>query len=336
MTDTLHPARSADFLSRFYDGELAPADRESFAVHRAGCAECREAADAFAAALAAFRASPTVPPAADLSARILRRIRAQSPSRRPFGVMFGIDVRWAGVFIAALLVVLISTPLVLRLPQVGAARPVALSARIVDAPAPANAPAPEPRRAAKAEAPAPAASAPAPVLLGRATEPAAASARAEAAPQKPAIREAPADEEKNRYAPGPAPAAAVAQAAPSARSRMAADASGGEAAAGAGVAAEPSEAVARLSVRPFDGEGPAPALLSRPRDARLAGLRGLEFILTVEAQGRVRAVQASSGNGILSQRTPRPSDDAAAAGDPLRDLRFAPGDRPRRLLVRVE
>ena len=165
MTDTLHPARSTEFLSRLYDGELTAADRDAFEAHRASCEECRRAADAFAATLAAFRSSPTAPPAADLSARILRKIRAQSPSRRPFGVMFGIDVRWAGVFIAALLVVLISTPLVLRRPQ-RFAGPPSLTARILEEPAPAKAPPAQASPAAKADAaPRAPVAAPAPALI---------------------------------------------------------------------------------------------------------------------------------------------------------------------------
>ncbi|HWZ85113.1 MAG TPA: hypothetical protein VN032_02865 [Thermoanaerobaculia bacterium] len=330
MTDTPHPARSSEFLSRLYDGELAPADREAFATHRAACDECRQAADAFAAALAAFRASPTAPPAADLSARILRKIRAQSPSRRPFGVMFGIDVRWAGVVIAALLVVLISTPLVLRRPDAMAVRPLAIPARILDGPATAKAPSTEVRAAGKTDAaPRAAAPAPAPALASKEEAPAAILAEA---PQKPAAREAPADEEKRRYAPAPQ---AAAQAAPSAARRMTAEPSGGEAASSGATAAEVAERAVRLSVRAFDGEGPAPAVVSHPPDARLAGLRGLEFVLTVEAQGRVRAVQASAGNGFLAD-TPRSASDAAGVGDVLKELRFAPGDRSRRLLVRVE
>jgi len=334
MTDTPHPARSTEFLSRLYDGELAPADRDAFEAHRAACEECRRAADAFAATLSAFRSSPTAPPAADLSARILRKIRAQSPSRRPFGVMFGIDVRWAGVFIAALLVVLISTPLVLRRPQLGAQRPASLSARILEVSAPPDAPPAEVSPNAKADAGSRApAAAPAPALLGKdeAAPPADVGA---APPPNAARREAPADEEKRRYAPA-APAAA-AQAAPSLRAKAASEPAGGETAGATAADAETVEPAVRLSVHAFDGGGSPPAVVAHPSDARLAGLRGREFVLTVEAQGRVREVQASAGNGLLDRAPQRPDADAVAAGDVLREMRFAPGDGPRRLLVRIE
>lgn len=336
MTDTLHPARSTDFLSRLYDGELTAAEREAFSEHRSTCDQCRAAAEAFAATLAAFRASPTVPPAADLSARILRKIRAQSPSRRPFGVMFGIDVRWAGVLIAALLVVLISTPLVTRQPQAVAVPPSSLTARILDAPAEPRAPAPLARTSAKADSEArPAEAAPAPIQLSRKDEAASANA-AEAPRPEPGTGEGPADEEKHRYAPPPA----VAKSAPSSRARMAAEPSGGEAAVSAAspsVVSETAEVALRLTVQALDSQGPAPALVSHPPDAQLSGLRGREFVLTIEAQGRVRAVQPSTGNGLVSPTKAQPLDATATSpGDALLELRFAPGGRPRRLLVRVE
>jgi hypothetical protein len=338
MTDTLHPARSTDFLSRLYDGELTAAEREAFAAHRSSCDECRAASDAFAATLAAFRASPTTPPAADLSARILRKIRAQSPSRRPFGVMFGIDVRWAGVFIAALLVVLISTPLVSRRRQEVAVPPSSIPARILDTPAEARAPSTQSGAAARANA-APRApeAAPAPALTSAKDEAASVNV-AEGPRREPAPGEAPADDEKRRYA----PQQALAKSAPSTRSRVAAEPSGGEAAVGAaspGFLVDTLETPPRVTVQAFDGQGPAPALVSHPPDAQLAALRGHEFVLTVEAQGRVRAVQPSAGNGLLSPTKARAGEAASAVAGPadaLRELRFAPGGRPRRLLVRVE
>ncbi|HKA35346.1 MAG TPA: zf-HC2 domain-containing protein, partial [Thermoanaerobaculia bacterium] len=61
-----HPARSAEFLSRLHDGELAAAERAHFESHRAHCAECRRSASEFEAALSMFRASRTSPAASDL------------------------------------------------------------------------------------------------------------------------------------------------------------------------------------------------------------------------------------------------------------------------------
>ena len=318
MTDA-HPARSTEFLSRLYDGELDPSEDRDFAAHRAGCDECRRTADAFAATLAAFRSQPTAPPAPDLSARILRKIRAQSPSRRPFGVTFGIDIRWAGVFVAALLVVLLSAPLLLRRPPAApAAKTEALSAHLYDeTPAPPSAASegPNERRLAPA-APRPAAPAPAaPPALAKDE---AVDNAAPAAPPAAASRaEAPADEEKRRV--GLAPPSRQKALAP----RRAGEAVGGEA--GAGAAAEFAAPVARVFVLGADGEGPPPAVLTRPDAPRLAGLRGREFVLLVETGGRVRSV-AVAGSGA----------PAGPEADVLREIVFAPGDRPRRLSARVE
>ena len=115
MIETLsHPAQSAEFLSRRHDGELAADEAAAFEAHRLECAECQASVAEFENALAAYRSAPVPPHASDLSARILRKIRATSPSRRPFGVMFGIDVRWAGALAAALLVVIIGAPVFSR------------------------------------------------------------------------------------------------------------------------------------------------------------------------------------------------------------------------------
>ncbi len=58
----------------------------------------------------------------------------------------------------------------------------------------------------------------------------------------------------------------------------------------------------------------------------------------VEAGGRVREVLPSSSGELTARRaaeTAEPQKRGEQA-DPLRDLVFAPGNRPRRLLVRVE
>src|SRR5262252_759927 len=109
-----HPGRSPEFLSRLHDGDLSAAERVQFESHRAHCAECRGAAAQFEAALALFRSNRPRPPAPDLSARILRKLRTVSPRRSPLGVSFGIDLRWAGAFAAALLAVIIGSEVVLR------------------------------------------------------------------------------------------------------------------------------------------------------------------------------------------------------------------------------
>ncbi|MET0619743.1 MAG: hypothetical protein ABW056_05655 [Thermoanaerobaculia bacterium] len=141
MIETLsHPAQSAEFLSRRHDGELAADEAAAFEAHRLECAECQASVAEFENALAAYRSAPVTPHASDLSARILRKIRATSPSRRPFGVMFGIDVRWAGALAAALLVVIIGAPVFSRRemrarPEIAAERPASapIPAYVLDA-----------------------------------------------------------------------------------------------------------------------------------------------------------------------------------------------------------
>ncbi|HTY41016.1 MAG TPA: hypothetical protein VMH79_04000 [Thermoanaerobaculia bacterium] len=332
MNDTLdftHPARSPEFLSRLRDGELADGEARAFAEHRAACDECREAADAYAATLAAFRSSPTAPPAADLSARILRKIRQQSPSRRPFGVTFGIDVRWAGALLAALLVVLISAPLVMRhgaLAPANAPRPP-IAARILEgaeskqAAAPTEAePAPQPAVAAaqrvEPAAPPPSSKDQAPSARAATSDNRVAAAPAPAPPAPRAMAaEPPADEEKTRLALAPRSDRAAAA------KRSSADASGGEAAAPR--LAETVEAAPRFFLQPIDGEGLPPGIASRPPNDRLAALKGREFVVLVDTGGRVRRVLTPAGV-------------AAPDGAPLQELRFVAGDRPRRLLVRIE
>ena len=341
MNDTIHPATSSEFLSRLHDGEVPADEAGAFESHRAGCAACREAADAFARSLAAFRSAEPAPAAADLSARILRKIRAQSPSRRPFGVMFGIDVRWAGVFVAALLVVLISAPALLRRPAMSSApaAPASIPARIVDASPEAKKEAgvPGPRRETRAE-PARQAAAPPPAA---APAPPPVHAKDEAAPKPlnaPAavVAEAPVEDEKARAGFATAPRAKAA--APALRRRTTAtEVAGGEAGAANSTYFDSVVAPPHLTVRALDGQGAPPALTSPGAEERFAPLRGSEFVIVVETQGRVRSVQSSSGDGFL-ERTDAVSAPAkqAEALEALRALRFAPGDRPRRLVVRIE
>src|SRR6266404_4453987 len=112
--DSTHPARSADFLSRLHDGELTPAERAHFESHRAHCADCRGAAAQFEAALSLFRASSTSPPPPDLSARILRKIRTPAPRRPAFGVVLGINLKWAAAFSTAIIAVIVGSAVMLQ------------------------------------------------------------------------------------------------------------------------------------------------------------------------------------------------------------------------------
>lgn len=130
-----HPARSHAFLSRLHDGDLAPAERAHFEAHRAHCKECRDAAADFERAMLLFRSSRSSPPPNDLALRVLRKVQAQAHSRRtPFGDLFSVDLRWAGAFAAALLVLLVAAPIVLRQQRTSPAQgpiPVALESRAV-------------------------------------------------------------------------------------------------------------------------------------------------------------------------------------------------------------
>ncbi|MFN2386562.1 MAG: anti-sigma factor, partial [Thermoanaerobaculia bacterium] len=114
MRTETHPARSPEFLSRLHDGDLTAAERAHFESHRAHCGECRRAAAEFEAALSLFRSSQTSPAEPDLASRILRRLQSASPRRRPFGIFYGIDLRWAGAFAAALVAMIIGSAVVMR------------------------------------------------------------------------------------------------------------------------------------------------------------------------------------------------------------------------------
>src|SRR5207344_3108831 len=103
----------------------------------------------------------------------LRKLRAQTPSRRPFGVMFGIDIRWAGVFLAALLVVIIA-PVFFERREVRARPPATepLMAYVVDESSDKrDAPKAKARAEAKADASPRLTSAPPPMARERSEEP---------------------------------------------------------------------------------------------------------------------------------------------------------------------
>lgn len=336
MIDSTHPAGSAEFLSRLHDGELTPTERSAFESHRAACSACREAVEQFERSLTAFRTSPSAPVPSDLSARILRKIRAQSPSRRPFGVMFGIDIRWAGVFMAALLVAIIAPALLFRraIPQ-NASAPDTISAHFVDAEADKAAAPTEESDAPKQNA------AKAPSAKTRAQpkqEQQVARGRVAESPPLPASVPAPAASAADEVAQKPQAAREKESPAPSALSKRAvasAERSGGEAGA-FGLDQKAAEKV-RLEVQALDGEGQPPAIHETPSDERLSSLRGGEFILIVEAAGNVRGVSAVGPDPFLRKDSVASADRSAVAShDLLRELRFEPGGRPRRLLVRVQ
>lgn len=344
-----HPAARSEFLSRLHDGELSPAEAAAFESHRRQCAECRASVAEFESALSAYRAAREAPVASDLSARILRKIRATSPSRRPFGVMFGIDVRWAGALAAALLVVIIGAPVFSRWP--GAEPKVA---PVSSAPIPAHVLDAGDERAARApEAPRPAEIRGAPKSRAETAGPVShdlakrEEALIAAAPPADANENA-ASERHGQEVSAPvaglseapaarADAAKEAPASLSARRRSASAPAGGEA--GIESSAQPRATAARLRVRAIDGQGQAPEVISAPADDRLASLKGQEFVLVVESGGRVRAVVKREPEQRLGKDKAAAVEGAPAASGHadsiLRELVFHPGDRARRLMVEV-
>lgn len=344
MTAATHPAASLEFLSRLHDGELAALERADFEAHLAECPECRAAVAAFEASLTAFRAAPVAPVPTDLSARILRKIRAQSPSRRPFGVMFGIDIRWAGVFLAALLVSIILAPSLLkqRVPRGAPSASEPLTAYVVDAE-------PDARDAAAPKAEARAKAAPKTLAEGeprerkapeRSEPPRAADALAQAAPEPQSAAAAPPpDAAGGAFAQKPEPGEGARNAAPPAaaakRSAAAAERVGGEA--GFVGKEEAQTEDVRIDVRSLDSDGRAPEIVQTPPAERLTPLRGREFVLIVEADGFVRGVLPARRQDEQTKLM-KDKDNAAGEADadaPLRQLRFRATGKPRRVLVAI-
>ena len=280
------------------------------------------------ASLAAFRSRRRRRAAADLSARILRKIRAQSPSRRPFGVMFGIDVRWAGVFVAALLVVLISAPAAAasprRAPPVGAPRDPGQHRRCAPASETGSAGGSRSRsRAGRclAEGGGP----------GRSR----AQARDEATRRPRPLRLPPSSDGEARKARrraeaprvGRAFARRASDAAPRTRRRM-------KPAPGHRRWMRRPSAILPSAVRALDGQGSSarPNRFSRAAAERLAPLRGGAFVIVVETGPRAAFQSSSRRHGRAAEAARR----QAPAVEALRALRFAAGRPAPRLLVRVE
>ncbi|MEP6801041.1 MAG: zf-HC2 domain-containing protein [Acidobacteriota bacterium] len=367
MTAGSHPARSPEFLSRLHDGDLSPAERAHFESHRAHCAECRGAAAEFEAALALYRSSRPNPPSPDLAARILRKLQS-SGNRRPFfGPTFGIDLRWAGAFAAAVIATIIGSAIVAKneAAERMSREPIRVSVSQERKPA-------APELSLPVTAPRPAAAQGGALAAPPAEGPRAASARpadarrqrrqegklAEAAPEMAkkdevgaidSLREkrksveadaaasAPSRLVLKNAAPPAAPAASVRSessletpsvgvAAPKAASR-----SDGRPEARA-ASARFAERAVRLVILEADGAGSPPDLL-HPREADIpATLRGRTFLLVVDATGHVREA-VPSGTGL---RGDAPADARKEETPSLLSLQFAPGDRQRRLWLRVE
>lgn len=140
----------------------------------------------------------------------------------------------------------------------------------------------------------------------------------------------------NRTTPNAAPAAAANQAQFQERS-------GGEGARDPALVAGNSPTLdrpSRLVVQVLDALGSAPQLIGRPEEPDLTALRGRSFVLLVDAAGRVKDARENadkkSAEAELKRRDAQIAKEKDAAPDPLKRLRFKAGERPRRLLVRVE
>ena len=317
-----HPARSVDFLSRLHDGELAAGERAHFETHRAHCSECRRAAMEFEDAISLFRTTRSTPPRTDLATRILRKVQSTNRPRSPFPRRFQIDLGWAALLLTALFAVLITTPILVRKPQADAPKPEPVAA---------------PEMASRSEAP-PVVSPRAPrrdaprladqrsVALQRSREQIAARRDADGAEAREAETTASAEapvvlEKSERAAPEKSQRnmedrRAVGAASPAATAGQSA-AAGGEGDVSGRLPAAP--VTLRLTIREADGFGTPPALRSETRLAMPVSARAREYVLLVDAQGTVRSVTPEGpGSGPLSR------------------LRFEPGPKPRRLVVRLD
>jgi hypothetical protein len=327
-----HPARLADFLSRLHDGELTAAERAHFESHRAHCAECRKAALEFEAALSLFRASTTSPPPPDLSTRILRRLQAAGPRRPPFGVVFGINLKWASAFAVAILATIAGSlvmiqresartvtarqepiPVLLQKGQRQAeVRDSGAAAspreRTNSAPSRKEAPTAVPAQERYAEAPPPAG-----------------EASSEVKAQPPA----------RRAAEPPAPRASRTLDAAASPLLRSAEPSGGEGALSATAASAEPGSPARPFLIALDGQGSVPEIITPGAAGLLADLRGRQYFLLVEASGRVREARPD-GNKRQPARLKSRDVVEEAAPQVVRDLRFQATDRPRRFLLRIE
>jgi hypothetical protein len=334
--NNVHPARSVDFLSRLHDGELAAAERAHFESHRAHCADCRKAALEFEAALTLFRASSTSPPAPDLSARILRKLQAASPRRSPFGVVFGINLKWAAAFAVAILATIVGSVAVIQRESLrkAAARPAPIPVLLQSEQRPAE---PKGLLADGADARPRQAANNAPPRKDLAATPLPARERGDVAPIPPAAEEGRVQAQTRRAAEAPAPRSAQAMEAPASPLMRSAESPGGEGAAAATSASAEPGAPARPVLVALDGQGTAPQIITPGAAEVLADLRGRRYFLLVEASGRVLEARSDVGRRAKTQKLPQAAvPDLQTVPRAVWDLRFQATDRPRRLLLRID
>lgn len=366
MNSQAHPARSPEFLSRLHDGELEPGERAQFESHRAHCSGCRAAAAEFETALAFYRSSRTTPASADLSARILRKLQTANQRRSPLGRSFGIDLRWAGAFAAALIAVIIGSSIISerenrrrlssretgpiavvveekpRVPAEpdGSRRDIPAVDKLEDRVAAA---APAPRSNEKTVA-----------RRGSADSSGDEAEEVAAAPAPPPDSQAQTrplsrDAERSKDAFNPAAASGrldqqrkqsqksvvSSEQPPAAAARPSgtADQPGGEGAVAQSSSPAEAPSVVRLRVIAApDGQGTPPVPVNAETLALSGADRG-EYLLLVKTDGSVTSVHRAE-----AKRKSLGGQFAAPRGsiDELMKLKFAAADRPRRVLVRVE
>lgn len=340
--NSTHPSRDPEFLSRLHDGDLTAGERAHFESHRAHCSECRRAAAEFEEALSLYRTSSTSPASPDLAARILRKLQAANRRRDPYGVVFGINLKWAGAFAVALIAMILGSSIVLRqqgsreAPASAAPKDAinvtlqsrdeqeALKKQTADLPAPRavgeKKEGPANRANPQRHAPEPPAAAPPAESEKRALDLDRAQVASTSALESPVVQER-------------AKISAMPQ--PTTREE-----SGGEGNAPASpllVMGEAGVLSPSIRITSLDGHGLPPDLLGPPPE--LSGeLRGREYIIVVDIRGTVYDAIPHD-----LRRRARADDKAAAKSDEpqaavpeaLKQLRFKPTDRPRRLLLAI-
>ncbi|HEY7112297.1 MAG TPA: hypothetical protein VIA45_05140 [Thermoanaerobaculia bacterium] len=353
MSRATHPARSLEFLSRLHDGDLTAAEKAHFESHRSHCDECRKSAADFESTLSHYRTTGTSPAASDLSARILRKLEASNRRRPGLGVVFGIDLRWAGAFTAAIVAVILGTSLLERqrasrtvrsIPVSFATPPaersaadalaktetLAASAELAAREKAVSAETAKDASAALQKEPAaPPANRPPAALLADKTNLTVAVAAPAAAPPSAAAKPARAKGPGRDFGGDSALAEEKSR-----RARNEADLETRQAAAGS-LELDAASSV-RITVTALDDGGLAPAVLNGERVALTEADRG-RYVLTVGADGVPLDVSPETHDARAKIASPpgvrTPSLRAVRA---LKELRFAPGDRARRLLARVE
>jgi hypothetical protein len=324
--ESQHPGRSVEFLSRLHDGELDAGERAHFEAHRAHCGECRRAAMEFEESLSLFRSARSRPPNADLAARILRKVQAGPRRPAPFGVLFGIDPRWAAAAATAIFGVLLGYAALER----GRGTPPIPVSLVTPSPSDPSRPAPVAAPVSPEDS-APPSNTSLPVPDSR-------------KPRRPStapVRVEPVEADRPSASAAEVEAVTVSGEAPLVDSRSA-DRSGGDDDAAVRPPLPQARRATRMIIEAIDGHGAPPPLLSEGRLEMHVGARRLRYILLVDAQGAVREVSPEgrkeealeardAATGGVSMARPANASPAA-----LSELKFKPGNRPRRLLVRFE